>query len=845
MTHGTIKPSASAHSSSSACGDPASGGFESLADDRRRARKERARNARFPRGRRANESSAGAEGARPLPARQDVRFEWAAGRGVDAWRSELTEWAREHTSLKRAITVGNLLLDYLIAHPSVAREPHAFCLRDYVNPIPLSSYLARRGYAGPEVNNTAAAWFDWYLQHRLTASDDRGRLVVSPDHWNPLVRLEKPPSPSETYREALPSRLLREAFTILTEKDWEWAKRQGDWVDVVDGDTGERVRVWCPVRATALALKLLLPLRSFQVRMLESSEGDSECYRDGRWIPNDSPHAAHPHRGVQRGFLRAFRDAHTGDVSTGFYVNTNKSADRFPDAAEEGYSIPWQHDEAIRIVAQLEAWQRRYNPISEPLAWSRIREQSVSLATVPRAGAALFLMRDPCGTDPNHPVTAGRLSGLWDKAVVSLEDRLYTQGQRLLDGSRIRLTFELPPRTDGYVQRKSRYDLHTLRVTLITLLATEGGVPLHILSKCIAGHSALLMTLYYVKVNAETMKRTMVEAASKIDTGAQAEFARYLRSETRKAEGFVANDPAGVAALDRSAPASWMVVDTGICPVGGQPCDRGGPKLLKGGYGPVPGGPRNCTRCRFHITGPAFLGGLVARFNASSVNVQVAKKNRERAELDLTAANDALFDAQTAREEGDPQAVRRAQERLDVADASLANHAGTLHAVYGLVERCKAIGAGQGGLNLVLAGDLGDLQTAVWSTSDLDVMDAVCQAATVHPCDETRAASLRRSQLLDRLLVRSGQLPVLLELSEEEALIRGNELMRLLDVQFGRERALALLDGKESQLEARVAAGVIAALSGNGDAADRDGRPALAPPVREAISLEPSTESDE
>ena len=183
--------------------------------------------------------------------------------------------------------------------------------------------------------------------------------------------------------------------------------------------------------------------------------------------------------------------------------------------------------------------------------------------------------------------------------------------------------------------------------------------------------------------------------------------------------------------------------------------------------------------------------------------------------------------------------------RLDVADASLANHAGTLHAVYGLVERCKAIGAGQGGLNLVLAGDLGDLQTAVWSTSDLDVMDAVCQAATVHPCDETRAASLRRSQLLDRLLVRSGQLPVLLELSEEEALIRGNELMRLLDVQFGRERALALLDGKESQLEARVAAGVIAALSGNGDAADRDGRPALAPPVREAISLEPSTESDE
>lgn len=129
-------------------------------------------------------------------------------------------------------------------------------------------------------------------------------------------------------------------------------------------------------------------------------------------------------------------------------------------------------------------------------------------------------------------------------------------------------------------------------MTLITLLAKEGGVPLHILSKCIAGHAALLMTLYYVKIDPETMKKTMADAASKIDTGAQAEFARYLRSETRKAEGFVANDPAGVTALDRSAPASWMVVDTGICPVGGQLCDRGGSKLPAGGHGPVPGGPR-------------------------------------------------------------------------------------------------------------------------------------------------------------------------------------------------------------------------------------------------------------
>ncbi len=111
----------------------------------------------------------------------------------------------------------------------------------------------------------------------------------------------------------------------------------------------------------------------------------------------------------------------------------------------------------------------------------------------------------------------------------------------------------------------------------------------------------------------------LTEATAKIDHASQAPFARYLQSEARSGDGFVANDPAGAAALDGSAAASLLQLDTGICPVGDTRCGDGGPAMAKNKHGPVPGSARNCVQCRFHVTGPAFLGALVARFNATSL----------------------------------------------------------------------------------------------------------------------------------------------------------------------------------------------------------------------------------
>ena len=170
----------------------------------------------------------------------------------------------------------------------------------------------------------------------------------------------------------------------------------------------------------------------------------------------------------------------------------------------------------------------------------------------------------------------------------------------------------------------------TESVTLITALATECGVSIPILSKCIAGHSSILITLYYVKLGAAQITETLARAHRKIGLEEQRNFLRFLQSAER--DGIVAtvasNDASGLTALHENTPGSWVVSDKGICPVGGARCQLGGPKLSSNpqlsDYAPTPGGPRNCVRCRFFITGPAFLGGLVAHFNAVGVRLAAA-----------------------------------------------------------------------------------------------------------------------------------------------------------------------------------------------------------------------------
>jgi hypothetical protein len=81
-------------------------------------------------------------------------------------------------------------------------------------------------------------------------------------------------------------------IAIILEDDFAWPKTMdSDYFYSIDPKSHETARVWSPVRAYALLMKTHLPVRTFQVRVLNSGEADAMVYRpaDGTWISNPHP----------------------------------------------------------------------------------------------------------------------------------------------------------------------------------------------------------------------------------------------------------------------------------------------------------------------------------------------------------------------------------------------------------------------------------------------------------------------------------------------------------------------------------------------------------------------------
>ena len=748
--------------------------------------------------------------------KSDPNFLWSTVEDptVKAWRESLVQWLAQRRVKSGALKLGEFFLNYLIANPAVTRSPEQFCRRSYTAPVPYREWLDIR-YGNRrslfDTNNLSAEFFGWLLDVRLATQDNLGRPVRSPNHWNPCPRMQRKQQPIHTHREAMPTRYIRELVHILTDDDHAWPKAlSSEWLPWHDPDTGQWQKIWSPVRASALLLKLHLPLRTYQVRMLDSGEADTESYADGRWVPNTGPLAPAPGRPVRRGFLRKFTDPASGAVHTGFYVNTNKTQDRGIDERDMGYEIPWQHGDVIAVVTDLLNWQQRYNPIRAPLPWSEIHDNELrrkgSLDEFARRDHACFLFRDPCGTYHNEPITDSRLRPFWLLLLDQLERRVAARGETLADGSVIRFIDKRDPRNDYPL--RAAYDLHTLRVTLITALATEGGVPIPILSKCIAGHASILMTLYYVKLGAAQITETLARAQRKIGLEEQRNFLRFLQSAERDgiAATVASNDASGLIALHENTPGSWVVGDQGICPVGGALCHVGGPKLSSNpqlaDYAPTPGGPRNCVRCRFFITGPAFLGALVAHFNAIGVRLVAAAEQFRAREAAIRRLEDEVASQADHLAQSDlMDELNAAQDHHHRSMRDVDDLSHNLHAVYRLTERCRAIvhanaDATPDGLNLVLVGDQDDFEAAIEMTTDFELVNAVCQAARVYPGDDPTLANLRRARILDAMLARNGCRPVFSTLTEDEALAVGNELVNLLVKRFGHTDAVSLIEGE-------------------------------------------------
>lgn len=790
---------------------------------------------------------------------------------LETWRTLAVDWLKGETrSIGDKLAAIVAFFERYMVQQNLPIDQAVFLARKTVLP---DFYLTAcpDSSSGIKYNNHIHAFLHFVLLREFSEAADDGQPVVSPAFRNPVPRMSMSglPKRDESVHSPLPYGYLDELRQMLAAGphfcDWQWAQsalgveigQRGygapDWFEVTEDQIdrndpdcvwrerpmkkGTRLEMWSPVRWVALLVKLILPLRTFQVRMLDSGEADTWRYSAGEWTLNPSRLAqGSERRPLQQGAFRRSNPLTDGeDASTVLYINTNKTADIAKSGPEKGYVLPWPpggpvHQDVFHWLEKLRNWQEKYNPVSRRTAWTELdgrhikAKSEVQLAGYPDA---CFLFRLPEARDNERHLAMAdsQLDRAWFSLLEALELRLADREETHRNGTPIRF---LPPPEEQNGGVTTLFPLHSLRVSLITALALEGQVPFPILQKLV-GHSRLLMTLYYTKPGATHIRDVLLGASERLEARKESSIQNFLldTAHDELLQKAICNSVPSLAAAIPQHPAArnpvgWMPMHHGLCLVGGNTsetedngsvggCYNGGPKLGSASgpkYGPVPGGSRNCVRCRWFVTEPHHLPALAAHFNTLAYHFDEARNTCLAREQELQGLKKQKADAEDA---GHPfayqDAYRQAERVWESAMKRFSDLAEDLVACWRLIERCKAaLDAAQGdGTQLVTVGEVADVQLAFEETeSELLQLSGVCESVEVYPDLAPGKAVFRRSQLLDGVLYRDDLPPVFMLLSEQEQLLAGNAFMRRLAQQMnpenpalGQREVIRLMDAGE------------------------------------------------
>lgn len=724
---------------------------------------------------------------------------------------------------------------------------------------------------GVTYNNQISAFLNFVLLRDFSVPDDRGTPVVSPAYHNPVARRSRGglPKLDESVYSPLPYGYIDELRHMLAAgphfRDWRLAKSllgaeigqpgfsAPDWFPVTEAEIdpydpdcvwrerprhrssgGAILEMWSPVRWTALLTKLLVPLRTFQVRMLDSGEADTWRYESGNWVLNmHRLTEGSERRPLQQGVFRRTNSLTDREsVSTLLYINTNKTHDIAKSGPDKGYNMPWPsegplHQSVFYWLEKLRNWQEKYNPVSRRTAWAELdgrhmaAKSEMQLAGYPDA-CFLFRLPEARVGERQLPLTNEQMQTVWFALLEALELRLSDRGETHGNGTPIRL---LPPPEQQNKRHTTLFPPHSLRVSLVTALALEGRVPFPVLQKLV-GHSRLLMTLYYIKPGSSHIRDVLADAAKRLEANKERSILNFLldtEHDRLLREAICNSAPSLAAAIPQHPaarnPAGWMPMHHGLCLVGGNTsevegystiggCHNGGPNIglpSAPNYGPVPGGSRNCVRCRWFVTEPHYLPALAAHFNTIAYHFDEARNACIAHESALQELKKQKADAEEA---GQPFArlgtCLQIERVWETAMKRFSDLAEDLVACYRLMERCqKTMELAHGvGTQLVAAGGVADVQIVFEETeSELLQLAGVCKNAEVYPDLEPGKAVFRRSQLLDAVLYRDNLLPVFMLLSEQDQLQVGNAFMNRLAQQMnstnpllGQREVIRLMD---------------------------------------------------
>lgn len=759
------------------------------------------------------------------------------------WNENATEWLKTVIKSKSIAlkSLSNFFKKYVIPY-NITRSVQEFISIKYDTPDFYEIIYSKRdsqSFALAEARKIVE-FVDWIIVEKFSEEDDLGNKLTSPEIKNPLTKYlpdsVKSSQRNESDKNVLPYRYIKDLRNILCPpnatcfKDLKFAQcagdaksKGGDWfivdksvIDKNDPDCVYRVRktslykqrkkglseevyeMWFPGTTVLILTKLLLPLRTYQVRMLDSGERDTYKYVQsmrnvaGEWIKNDS----HLRQGTEknpfeRGVLRKFKDKTTELEMTGFFINTNKTADINKEESDKGYEIPWQYEEAQYWLSKLRDWQMKYNPISQPAKWTEMTSKHFGnikdVRILKQMGEITFLFRDPTSIGEKHlPIAEHGMQTLWYKTLQHLEVQLNenTSYEEVKT-----LKFVHPDS-----QRTTYYPLHSLRVSLITAYALEGGVPMPILSKAIAGHARLIMTVYYTKAGISYVTDTMNQAEKSILENDKEAIDRFIRdAKYEQLETSVAaNDPIAYQTVinAQKSGASIVISDKGICPKGCFGCDSGGTYVNDDTdnitYGVVPGFPeQNCVRCRWFLTSPAFLPGLVHHFNTIGYNMSETGKRVIKYQYDIELLENEKYECELNGTIFTKHHELIKSEQLYALEIQKNDKlANDYNATLRLIDKCMKlikVTSSDDGFQLVTVGSISDVGISINNSGhELEQLQIICNGAELFPETDISKAVLQRSQIIDLTLKNNNKMPVMFSLTEEEQLIAGNQFMRLL-----------------------------------------------------------------
>lgn len=820
---------------------------------------------------------------RPAPKGKGVRRETDTSLGwvareypqLEPWRVLAVEWLKGETrGVNHRLSALAVFFERYLIQQGLPLDPAVLLAGNTVLPS-FYQTVCPDSLSGIKYNNYIHAFLHFVLLREFSAPGDDGQPVISPAFRNPVPRMSGSslPKRDESVHSPLPYGYIDELRQMLAAgphfRDWQWAQSAlgaeigqrgfggSDWFEVTEAQIdrhdpdcvwrvrplspnyrgGQVLEMWSPVRWVALLVKLILPLRTFQVRILDSGEADTWRYADGAWSLNTSRLAqGSERRPLQQGVFRRSTELADGEaVSAVLYINTNKTADIAKSGPEKGYILPWSssgpvHQDVFYWLEKLRNWQEKYNPVSRRTPWSALdgrhikAKSEVQLASYPDA---CFLFRLPEARKGEHyfPVSDATMVSSWFALLEALEWRISERGETHRNGTPIRF---LPPIEGQNHRLTTLFPLHSLRVSLITALALEGQVPFPILQKLV-GHSRLLMTLYYTKPGATHIRDVLLGAAERLEAAKEESIQNFLLDTEHGTllEQAICNSVPSLAAAIPQHPAArnpvgWMPMHHGLCLVGGNTsetednravggCYNGRAIIAKSTstanakYGPVPGGSRNCVRCRWFVTAPQHLPALACHFNTLAYHFDEARNACIARENDLQALKKERADAEAAGQSfARLDAYKQAERLWESAMKRFSDLAEDLVACWRLIERCKAALEAHTGdsTQLVAAGTLCDVQAVFEETeSELLQLAGVCESVELYPDLEPGKAVFRRSQLLDAVLYRDKLPPLFMLLSEQEQLLAGNAFMRHLAQQMnpsnpalGQREVIRLMD---------------------------------------------------